>query len=77
MGKENIGEKEKVGGILNSFGSLTSFLNLPGCYTKVQVILLGTSAFHLCNLLSVGVLELMMIGYSSLYLPRRLVQGVK
>ena len=37
---------------------------------------MGTSAFHLCNLLSVGVLELTRIGYSSLYSSRRLVQGV-
>lgn len=36
----------------------------------------GTAAFHLCNLPSVGVLELTTIGYSSLYLPRSLEQGV-
>lgn len=44
MGKENT-EKEKVGGILNSFGSLTSFLKLPGCYTKVQMSLWGPQLF--------------------------------
>lgn len=45
MGNESIGEKEKVGGILNSTDSLTSFLNLPGCYTKVQMSPWGPQLF--------------------------------
>lgn len=70
------GQKEKLCVIANSSGSFPRFLNLPGLLHKGRASHVGTPAFHLCNLLSVGVLELTMISFLSLCLPRRLAVGV-